>query len=537
MTISRRLFNQMLLLAGASTALPVAALPFGAHAAEPAPVAGGTLNVVYYPEPTQVVAINTSAGGPSTIGPKLFDGLLAYDYELNPKPALATEWSVSPDGLEVTFKLRPGVKFSDGHDLTSEDVAFSILRLREAHPRGRITFQNVTGIDTSDPHVVKIKLSKPSAPLLTALAATESPIVPKHVFEALKPSEDPSIAQIVGSGPFLLKEWVKGSHIILEKNPAYWDAPKPYLDRIVFRFIEDSGARAAALESGEVDIGPNAVALGDLERFKALPQFVVDTTVFAYSGPLQQLILNLDNEYLKDLRVRQAIAHAIDLDRLNDIVFYGYGRVSPTPISIVNTKYFDPDVKAAAFDPALANRILDEAGYRRGADGFRFKLRLTNNPYNPPEYSDFLKQALAKIGIDATIQKFDFATYVKTIYTDRNWDLSTESCGNIFDPSAGAQRLYWSKNIKKGLPFSNGTHYSNPEVDQLLESAAVELDETKRKALFFKFQEIVAQELPIINLVAPPTIIIARKTVKNYAPGGEGFSGSFADTYIDPAAS
>ncbi|MCX5493706.1 ABC transporter substrate-binding protein [Kaistia dalseonensis] len=531
MTITRRLFNQMLFLAGASTALP-----FHAFAEESKPTTGGTLNFVYYPEPNQIVAINTSAGGPATIGPKIFDGLLAYDYNLNPKPALAKEWSVSPDGLELTFKLREGVKFSDGHDLTSEDVAFSISRLREAHPRGRITFQNVTNIDTSDPHIVKITLSKPSAPILSALAATESPIVPKHIFEALKPTDDPAYEQIIGSGPFVLKEWVKGSHILVERNPTYWDAPRPHLDRIIFRFITDPGARAAALEAGEVDIGPNPVSFGDLERFKALPQFVVDTTVFAYSGPLHQLIINLENNYLKDQKVRQAIAHAINLEQLNNIVFYGYGQVSPTPISVVNTKYFDPDVKAATFDPALSDKILDEAGYKRGADGFRFKLRLTNNPYNPSGYSDFLKQALAKIGIDAEIQKFDFGTYVKTIYTDGAWDLSTESCGNIFDPSAGAQRLYWSKNIKKGLPFSNGTHYANPEVDAILEAAAIELDETKRKALFFKFQEIIAQELPIINLIAPPTIIVSKKTVKNYAPGGEGLSGSFADAYIDPNA-
>jgi peptide/nickel transport system substrate-binding protein len=278
MTVNRRLFNQMLMLAGAG-----ALLPFRVLAADQTPVAGGTLNFVYYPEPNQIVGINTSAGGPATIGPKLFEGLLSYGYDLTPRPALATEWTISPDGLTYAFKLRPGVKFSDGHPLTSEDVAFSISRLRVAHPRGRITFANVTDVDTSDPLVVKITLSKPSASLIAGLAATESPIVPKHVFEPLKPTDDPSFEQIIGSGPFVLKEWVKGSHIIVERNPGYWDAPKPYLDRIVFRFIDDPGARAAALETGEVDIGPNAVALGDLGRFKTLPKFVVNTTVFAYS--------------------------------------------------------------------------------------------------------------------------------------------------------------------------------------------------------------------------------------------------------------
>jgi len=99
----------------------------------------------------------------------------------------------------------------------------------------------------------------------------------------------------------------------------------------------------------------------------------------------------------------------------------------------------------------------------------------------------------------------------------------------------GAQRLYWSKNIKIGLPFSNGAHYSNPEVDKLLEAAAIETDEKKRRELLFKFQEIIAQELPIINLIAPPTIVVAKKSVQNYAPGAEGLSGNFADAWVDPA--
>jgi peptide/nickel transport system substrate-binding protein len=531
MTLNRRDFAQLLGLAGAAAFLPRGL----ALAADAKPVQGGTLNFVYYPEPNQIVGINTSAGGPATIGPKLFEGLLSYGYDLTPRPQLATSWDISPDGLTYTFKLRPGVKFSDGHPLTSEDVAFSILSLKEAHPRGRVTYANVANIDTSDPLVVVIKLSKPSAPLISALAATESPIVPKHIFSTFKPSDDPSIEQIIGSGPFVLKEWVKGSHVLVERNPLYWDAPKPYLDRIVFRFIEDSGARSAAFETGEADIGPNAVALGDLARFKALGKFVVDTTVFGYSGPLNQLLVNLENPILQDVRVRQAIAHAINLEAINKIVFFGYGQVSPTPISIAETKWYDPDIGPAKFDTGLADKLLDEAGHKRGDGGVRFKLRLTNNPYNPPEYLDFLRPALAKVGIDIDLQRFDFATYVKTIYTDRTWDLAVEDCGNIFDPSAGAQRLYWSKNIKLGLPFSNGAHYANPKVDELLEAAAVETDEKKRRDLFFQFQEIIAQELPVINLIAPPTIIVAKKSVQNYAPGAEGLSGTFADAWIDPS--
>lgn len=537
MTLDRRLFNQLLLLAGAGAVLPSAALA----QTNPAPatsqaVAGGTLNIVYYPDPSQLVAINTSAGGPQFVGSKIFDGLVSYDYALNPQPQIAESWTISDDGLDYTFNIRPGITFHDGTPLTSADVAFSILRLKEAHPRGRATFSSVESIDSSDPAVARLKLSAPAPALITALAGAESPIVPKHIFEAFPPEVSPTPAQVIGSGAFVLREWVPGSHILLEKNPAYWDAPRPYLDAVVIRLISDAASRAAALETGEVDIGPNPVPLSDLARFKTLPGITVDDRVYAYPGQFNQLVLNLDNEYLKHLKVRQAIAHSIDLDALLRVVLHGYGVISPTPIGPGLTRFHNPDIKAPAFDTALAERLLDEAGFPRGANGWRFKLRVTNNPFNTPDYPFFIRQALNSIGIDAEIQQFDFATYVKTVYTDRAWDLSTESLSNTFDPTAGVQRVYWSKNFKIGLPFSNASNYANPEVDRLLEAAAIEPDEAKRAELFKQFQVIVTQDLPVINLVSPIQPIVLHNRVRDYAPGGEGLLGNLAQAWIDQNA-
>ncbi|MDB5506707.1 MAG: ABC-type dipeptide transport system, periplasmic component [Devosia sp.] len=531
MSISRRQFNQLLLLAGASVALPGAV-----YAEDATPVAGGTLNFVSNNEITQLVAINTTSGGPRTFGSKIFEGLLTYDYDLKPYPALATAWSVSDDGLSYEFKLRDGVKWSDGKPLTSEDVAFSIGRLKEAHPRGRVSFANVTDIDSSDPAVVRLSLSKPTPLLLTALAVAESPIIPKHIFAAIDPTGDPKPEQIIGSGPFVLGEWVAGSHLILERNPTYWDAPKPYIDRIIVRTISDAGARAAAFETGEIDIGSSPVPLADLGRFQTLPNVVVDTTDYAYSGSLHQLIFNLDNPTLQHQQVRLAVAHAINVDALVALVYSGFATVSPTPISVVNTRYFNPAIKPHAFDVDKANALLDEAGFPRGADGNRFSVRLTQNPNNPPLYGDFLRQSLAAIGIDARIEKFDFAGYTKTVYTDRTWDLTAEFLSNSFDPTAGVQRGYWSKNFKIGLPFSNGAHYENLEVDALLEAAAIEPNEDRRRELFFRFQEIIDAELPIINLAAPNSIVVANNRVRNYAPGAEGLDGTFADAWLDPNA-
>ncbi len=511
-------------------------MPGTASAADPTPVAGGTLNWAFHPEPSAIIAINTSSGTGQTIGTKINEGLLTYDYDLNPRPVLATAWAVSADGLAYTFTLRPNVKWHDGRDFTAADVAFSILRLREAHPRGRATFANVLRVDTPDPLTAVVVLSKPAPFLITALSGAESPIVPKHVYETFKPNEQPKLEQTIGTGPFILKEWVPGSHLLFVRNPQYWDAPKPYVDRLVLRVVTDPGARAAGLETGEIDIGSNPVPLQDLDRLKANPRLVVDTTTYAYSGPQQQLFFNLETKPFQDRRVRLAVAKALDPKALLDTVYYGYGAVSPSPVSVALPKFYNPRIQARAYDPAGAEKLLDEAGLRRGGDGIRLKLRLTANPFLPNAFGDFVKQALRRIGLDADLQRYDLATYLTKVYRDRSFDLVVESLSNVFDPTLGVQRAYWSKNFQLGLPFSNAAHYENAEVDRLLEAAAVELDEGKRRDLWFRFQEIIHEEVASVDLVAPSGVIVANRRVKNFAPGAEGLNGSFADLWISPDA-
>jgi peptide/nickel transport system substrate-binding protein len=182
---------------------------------------------------------------------------------------------------------------------------------------------------------------------------------------------------LVGTGPFIFKEWVRGSHAVLERNPNYWDKPKPYLDRVIIRFMPDAAARAAAFESGDLDLGGSApVPLADLPRFEANPKFSIDRRNFAYTGQQHQIFFNLETPELKDRRVRLAIAHSLDLQRIVDTVFYGNAMVSPSPVSVALKPFYDPTVKARAFDPALAEKLLDEAGMPKKADGMRLRLRL-----------------------------------------------------------------------------------------------------------------------------------------------------------------
>jgi peptide/nickel transport system substrate-binding protein len=518
--------------------------PFGATAASTAastapantvntPKSGGTLNWIVSPEPGSIVPLTTTAGGNCEIGPKIVEGLLTYDYKLNPKPLLATAWSVSKDGLQYRFELRRGVKWHDGKDFTSEDVAFSILTLKQYHPRGRSVFANVSSVRTPDAHTAVLLLSKPAPYLLSALSATESPIVPKHLYEGSDILTNKYNSAPVGTGPFVFKDWVRGSHVVLERNPNYWDKPRPYLERINVRFIPDAAARALALESGSADLGGQAIPLADVERFKALPGFVVDTQSSPYLASQHQLYFNLDSPIVGNIEVRRALAAALDINALNKLVWFGYGQVSASPIGPLIARYHDDSIPLHAFNPKQAEAALDAAGYKRGADGTRFKLRLLWNPFQEKRAAEFVRQSLARIGVDAVIENYDFATYVTRAYTDRAFDITLEALANMFDPTVGVQRVFWSKNFKVGLPFANPAHYSNPEVDRLLEAAAVEPDESKRQKQFYEFQKIVAKDLVSIEFGANPQVTVLARKVKNYAPSAEVLRGSFAELYLD----
>jgi peptide/nickel transport system substrate-binding protein len=512
-------------------ALIASSLPHGVDAE---PQRGGTLRFLVEQEPTTLVTIAHTAGPSTRISPKVTEGLVTYDFDFKPQPALATEWTVSPDGLTYSFKLRPGVKWHDGKPFTSADVASSIDLLKKHHPRGRATFSAVTQVETPDALTAIIRLSKPAPYLLTALDASESPIVPKHIYEGTDPLTNKNANAPIGTGPFLFKEWVKGSHIILDRNPDYWDSPKPYLDRIVVRFIADKGARSAAFETGELDLGGGPpVPPSDLGRLQALPTLGSDTRGYEYNGSMTQLYFNFDSAPLKDKRVRQAIGHAIDLNLLLETVYFGYGKVSPALISPNLAAFTNAAIKPYKYDPALAGKLLDEAGYPKKADGTRLSLRLYANPYNGQAAGDFVNQALTRNGIAVDFQFFDFTTNIQKTYTGREFDITLESLSNTFDPTPGVQRTLWSKNFKVGLPFSNAAHYDNPAADKLLEDAAVEPDPAKRRQIWLDFQQLIYDEVAAIGLVAPDGVTLFAKKVRNHTLGVTGVNASFADVYFE----
>ncbi|MCW5735936.1 MAG: ABC transporter substrate-binding protein [Enhydrobacter sp.] len=500
------------------------------------PKKGGTLTFLMTSEPNTLVALTTTATTSLTVSAKTTEGLLEYDYDINPKPALATEWSISPDGKTYTFKLRPNVKFHDGKPFTSADVAHSIQLLKTVHPRGRNTFANVTEVKTPDPLTAIIELSKPAPYLIKALTAAESPMIPKHLYESGSPMGNPNGNAPVGTGPYLFKEWVRGSHVIFERNPNYWDPDLPRIDRMVCKFVTDPGARSVAFENGSGDIGYRTpVALADVARLKKVPHLVFSTDGTSYSYNVQCIQFNLDSEYFKHLAVRRAIAHAIDRAALLKTVAYGYGTVCYVPIAAGLKEFHDPTPSPYKYDLKRAEQLLDEAGFKRGSDKIRFKVPMDYNPIGDDgrKTCEFVRASLSRIGIAVEVRAQDLSAFAKRIYTDRDFDFTYNGHSNLFDPTVGVQRIYWSKNFKKGVPFSNGSHYVNPKVDELLEGAAVENDPVKRRAMFMEFQKIYAEDVPDLSLYTPLYLTLKNKRVHEDSPTADGVESNMSRVWLD----
>lgn len=535
MKFAFHLTRRHLLRASAALAVLSAA---GGQAGAATPKPGGTATLVLASEPPVLTTIAHTAYNSVYVSPKVTEGLLTYDFDLNPKPLLAKEWSISSDGLRYTFRLRPGVKWHDGKPFTSADVAYSIKTIKEIHPRGRNTFLNLTDVETPDDLTAVFVLSKPAPYLITALASAETPIVPKHLYEGTKAAENPVNLAPVGTGPFRFKEWVRGSHLVYERNPDYWDQPRPYLDRLIVRFIPDSAARAIAIEAGEIDLAPSTpVPYSDLDRIKGLAHIGFETQGYQYSNSVSRIEFNLERDFFKDVRVRKAFAHVIDKKVIFNTVNYGYGAINPGPINPKLTKWYVGDLKAYPVDLKAAEALLDEAGYKRGSDGIRAKLTIDYVPGGEgyARGAEYIRQALAKVGVEVTVRSQDFATYTKRIYTDRDFDFAYEGMSNLFDPTVGVQRLYWSKNFRKGVPFSNGAAYANPKVDALLEAAAIELDSKKRVEQWREIQQVLVEDLPAIDIVSPPEITVYNKRISQHTVGAEGVSGSLAYAYLATA--
>lgn len=531
--IGRRTFLRGIMAAAAAPV--IFSTPY-AHAA--AAKRGGTLTIVSWPAPTYLNAAITTSGPETLISAKIFDGLLDYDLGYEAAPALAEAWDVSEDGLTITFKLRAGVKWHDGAAFTSKDVAFSILEvLKVHHGRGRATFAAVEAVETPDELTAVLKLSKPAPALMKALNAAESPILPAHIYAGTDILENPANTAPIGTGAFRLKEHRRGESLVLERNADYWDAGKPYIDQLVIRYVADGATRGAMLEAGEADLVASSLLPAiEILRLSATEGFEVTARGYETSSSMHQIDFNLRNPILSDVRVRQAFAHFIDREWITQNIWFGFGSAGTGPMPPEQAGLYTTEgVPSYDLDLAKAEELLDAAGYPRKEDGIRFSLTIDPSPYGeePLRSSEYIKEQAAQVGIKIDIRTADFAGFVQRIYTDRDFDIANFTASAGIDPTIGVHRFYWSKNIKEGVAFSNGSGYANAEIDAILEAASVELDEAKRAALYADFQRKVMEDVPSLVMVATNRVTISRSEVKDHTKRAIGPFGTLSDAWLD----
>lgn len=529
--------NRRQLLAGSALLLAQSGMPPVAFAQTP--TKGGRLTVAADSEPRNLNPAIVASNGVFFVASKVVEPLAEADFTTSDglAPRLATSWEGSADGLSVTFKLREGATWHDGKPFTSADVAFSALQVwKPLQNLGRVVFKDLEAVDTPDATTAVFRFAKPTPFQLirNALPALTS-VLPKHVYEQGKIEDNPANNAPVGTGPFRFAEHKPGEYYRLTRNETYWGADLPLLDEIVYRVLPDRAAAAGALEAEEIDLAAfSAVPLADLDRISKVPGLTVITK--GYEALTYQLVVEINHrrKELADLKVRQAIAHAIDKAFVVKTIFLGYATASTGPVPVNDKQFYTADVPVYTFDVAKANALLDEAGYPKGANGTRFDLKLLPAPYfnETKQFGDYLRLALAAIGITAELVNNDSAAHQKAVYTDHAFDLAVAPPVFRGDPAISTTILVKS-GTPDGVPFSNQGGYLNAELDALIDKAAETLDDKARTDLYYQFQKDVVGELPLINVAEWGFTTVARNAVKNVADNPRWAVSNWANTWIE----
>ena len=474
-------------------------------AAEETPRPGGTAIAVLGADPA-VLNPDVSVGVPDIFtGCALYDALVRFGPGFKIVPGLARSWEISKDGLTYTFHLE-AASFSDGKPVTSDDVKFTLLEVSAKYgAKFNTPGKAIKDIETPDGSTVVIHLSRPFGPFLFSLACEQNAaILPAHVFRGTDILKNPaSTTTPVTDGPFALGEWVRGDHLALVKNPNYWRKGRPYLDRLVVKIMPDSSARILALQAGEIDfIDEYYFPLSSYKLFASDPRFEVRDVSYPSDDIM---ILNTRNSPLDKREVRQALLIALDRDYVHKNVFYATGGVAHGPIDTRIPWAYNAAIdyeKLYAYDPARAAKLLDEAGFKPGADGVRFTLRLSFDT-GRPEYTSWA-QAIQRfwqaVGIRTVLEGAERPVVLKRVYSDYDFDVTLQNYTTSGDPALGISRIYTTESINKGSTFNNASGYSNPEVDALFAKGRDAPTEAERAAFYFKVQEILARDLPTLTI-------------------------------------
>lgn len=465
-------------------------------------------------------AIQTGAAT-ATPGSQIFASLVEINEKFEPIPYLAKSWEVSNDALTYTFHLVEGATFHDGKPVTSEDVAFSFEIVKKNHSFGPSMLGPVDRVETPDPHTAVFKLSNPHPALLLVLSPPLLPILPKHVYNEKDHGpirQNPANLKPIGSGPFKLGEFKAGDYFILERYDKYFRPGQPYIDRMIARRIKDPNANFIALKKGDFHMASfNAgIRLKQIEDLKKMDHLKVSPRGYEAIAAIYFLEFNLRKPQFKDVRVRQAIAYAIDKNFITKKLHFGYSKLATGPIHS-SFKWYTDNVNKYNLNLDKANKLLDEAGFPKKEGGIRFSATIHWYPGEPDSMdtmAQYLKPQLKKIGIDIQLRPpADFLSWYKAV---AGWqhDMTMSNIFSYADPMIGVHRLYRCDN-QKHVVWTNTSGYCNPKLDEIMEKASVEVDLAKRKALYAEFQQILTEDLPLIWTHEAPYQTIYHKDLRN----------------------
>ena len=463
-----------------------------------------TLTIVRPSDPVALdPQLETTAPG-SWVFSQILEPLITLNQDMEIEPRLATSWEFV-DPTRLRFTLRQGVTFSDGTPFDAEAVKFTWDRAFTSDPPGRwkALAGPVTGIEVVDAHTVDVVSSIPYGPMLLVMTMPYTGIVSPTAATAL--GADFSRAP-VGTGPFKFVEWRPNDQIVLEANDSYWRG-RPALDRVVFRTVPEEGARMLELRTGGADMVllPTPSELPGLE---ADPNFDVEG---APGVGVFYLAFNLDRPAVADVRVRQAVAHAIDRELIVDAILEGGGVLATSVIGEPVFGYKDMNLlELYPYDPERARELLMEAGYTQDADGMMRDasgavLTLAALPSNgrslkDREIAEALQAFLREVGIEATLDLFDWATTFGLMRgATLDYDLNSFTW---FTTTADADYTMYSNYVSTELPPAswNRWRYANPQVDEWLKAARASLDPAERATLYGLVQDQLAIDLPAIPL-------------------------------------
>lgn len=522
------------LSAAVPAALPLQALAQGKAAGEPR--RGGTVTAHVQGEQRILNPALRASTGVYVIGGKIMEALVDLDAKGEPAAVLATSWESSPDGKTITFRLREGVKWHDGKPFTSADVQYTAMEMWKKHLNYGTTLQlYLDAVDTPDALTAVFRYSRPMPlDLLLRALADLGYVAPKHVYDGTNVLENPANTAPIGTGPFKFVQYERGQYIIAERNPDYWRKGFPYLDRIVWRIIPEPAAAVAAIESGQVHVSPEgALPLADLDRLKKDARFEVSSRGNEGNAVMNTIEFNFRRKELADHRVREAIVRAMDVNFFCDNFLYGFAQPATGPIPSSSPKFYEKDTPQYPFDPKKAEALLDEAGYKKGAGGRRFSLRLLPAPWGEDItlWATFMQQSLQQIGIGVDIVRYDAAGWLSTVYRDWDFDLATGWHQYRGDPAVSTT-VWYRSGSPKGAPWTNQWGWKSDEIDKLIDAAAFEIDPAKRRELYVEFARRANAELPLWMAIERLLISVTNQSLQNHHNTPRWVSSSWHDLWL-----